>query len=86
MKFLKEGAVYLKNEKLLIIGDLHIGYEIELKQKGINVDIDLLEILNKVLERVRANKIVLLGDVKHSIFEPKKKELEKLEDLSLIHI
>ncbi|MEM0480721.1 MAG: metallophosphoesterase [Candidatus Aenigmatarchaeota archaeon] len=80
MKFLKEGAVFLKKEKLLIIGDLHIGYEFELKQKGINVEIDLKEILENVIKKTSANKIVLLGDTKHSIFKPNKKEKEKLLD------
>lgn len=82
MKFIKNYAcVFLKDISTLIIGDLHIGYEIELKKLGINV-----AYLDKIKEdiifcknKTNSENIVLLGDTKHSIGIPKNKtELNNL--------
>jgi putative SbcD/Mre11-related phosphoesterase len=74
MKFLEEGAIFLKEIDSVVIGDLHLGYEIELRKKGINVFTNLYEKIEKIKKRTNAKRIVLLGDVKHSIFRPSKKE------------
>ena len=74
MKFLEEGAVFLKDIDAIVIGDLHLGYEIELRKKGINVSTNLYEKIEKIKKKTDAKNIILLGDVKHSIFRPNKRE------------
>ena len=62
-------ALYIKKEKALIITDTHIGYESELNDKGIMVPrlqfTTLIKKLEKILKKVKPNKIIINGDVKH---------------------
>lgn len=63
---IKEGK-----EKLLVVGDLHLGYEETLNQSGIFVSRKMFEEMIGDLERIfektgEVDKIVLLGDVKHN--------------------
>jgi putative SbcD/Mre11-related phosphoesterase len=74
MKFLEEGAIFLKEINAIVIGDLHLGYEIELRKKGINVSLNLYEKIEKIKKKTSAKNIILLGDVKHNIFRPNEKE------------
>ena len=57
-------------KKILVVGDLHLGYEEVLNQSGVFVTREMfkemIEYFNRVFERVeRVDCIVLLGDVKH---------------------
>ncbi len=59
-----------RNEKVLAIGDLHLGYEEVLNKGGVFVSREMFKEMIDYLERVfskigKVNKIVLLGDVKH---------------------
>lgn len=62
-------CLYLQREKTLIIPDLHIGYEEALNKQGVLVPRfqfkDTVEKLKKILDSVKIEKIVLIGDVKH---------------------
>ncbi len=63
-------CLFWKKEKTLIIGDLHLGYEDGLMQRGIAIPRNqlsmTLQILKSVFEKTgKINKIILLGDVKH---------------------
>ncbi|MEM4841328.1 MAG: metallophosphoesterase [Nanopusillaceae archaeon] len=84
MKFIKNYAcVFLKEISSLVIGDLHIGYEFELKNQGINVAYTekIKEDIEVCRNKTKAKNIILLGDTKHSIGLPtNKKEIEKLKD------
>lgn len=58
------------NEKVLVVGDLHLGYEEALNKSGILVGRqmfdEMISDLNLVFGEVgKVDKIVLLGDVKH---------------------
>lgn len=59
----------LKYKDILIIGDLQLGYESYLNQKGILVPRfqfkDLKERLLKILEKVKIRKLIFNGDIKH---------------------
>lgn len=59
----------LKYKDVLIIGDLHIGYEDYLLNKGIFIPRfqfdDLVKRLNNILEKVKPKIIVINGDLKH---------------------
>ncbi len=60
-----------KGKKLLVVGDLHLGYEEVLNQSGVFVTREMFkEMINyfdRVFDRVgEVNYVVLLGDVKHA--------------------
>ncbi len=59
-----------KQERTLIIADLHLGWEINLIRKGIHVPSQMPKIRRKLLQLTSVTKptsLVILGDVKHTI-------------------
>ncbi|MGC8662361.1 MAG: metallophosphoesterase [Candidatus Micrarchaeia archaeon] len=62
-------------ENNLVVSDLHIGIEEKLKEKGISVP-DLSKIMGKDIKKIfdesKANRLILLGDIKESIGYPTK--------------
>ncbi|MBS3140964.1 metallophosphoesterase [Candidatus Woesearchaeota archaeon] len=62
-------CLYLKKENILVIGDVHIGYEEALNKRGFmipryNYDL-LIKKLKEILKQVKPKTIVLMGDLKH---------------------
>ena len=65
-------AALIKTAKtrIMIIADLHIGWEIALSQKGIHVPTQMPKLLNKLttlISTYRPEKLLILGDVKHTV-------------------
>ena len=64
-------AMVVENEfKTLVIADLHLGIEAELREKGINIGSQTEKLLERVITCVKAAEpdvILLLGDVKHAV-------------------
>jgi len=67
-------ALYLKKEKILAVGDLHLGYERAMKEAGFEFPIqqlksfieDFKNIFEKLKEdKMPVDKIIFLGDIKH---------------------
>src|SRR3989338_4433512 len=62
-------GLFVRNEKLLIVNDLHLGYEEALQQKGILVPKfqtqEIIRLLSEMIERVHPATVLLNGDVKH---------------------
>lgn len=62
-------ALYLEKEKILVLSDLHIGFEEYLNKEGILIPRFQLEDLSRkidlILERVSVKKIIINGDLKH---------------------
>ncbi|MEK6880702.1 MAG: metallophosphoesterase [Nanoarchaeota archaeon] len=63
-------AVHLKNEKILVISDIHIGYEEALNKQGIFIPRfqfkETIEDIKKILKETgKLDKIIILGDLKH---------------------
>ena len=62
-------AVFLKKQRTLVFGDLHLGYEGNLNKKGIFIPRfamqDLQSRLELILKKTRPEKIIINGDVKH---------------------
>ncbi|MEM4188358.1 MAG: metallophosphoesterase [Candidatus Hadarchaeum sp.] len=57
-------------EKAIVISDLHIGIEHELADRGISLPNQipkLKERLTALIEEKKANRLIILGDVKHNI-------------------
>jgi hypothetical protein len=68
-------------EKVVVIGDLHIGWEVTLGQQGIHVPSQtakMLQRLTAIIEEKRPSRLILLGDVKHSVTGA---ELEEWRDV-----
>ena len=62
-------ALLLKKEKILIISDLHIGYEEMLNKQGILIPRhqlkDITDKLEKIFSKAKPEKIIINGDMKH---------------------
>lgn len=62
-------TLYLKKYKTLIISDLHIGIEESLNKRGILIPRfqfkDFLDKLKLILDKVKVDKIIFNGDLKH---------------------
>ena len=63
-------CLFLKEKMILVIGDLHLGYEESLNNSGVFVSRKMFEEVISYLDKVffrtgRVEKVVLLGDVKH---------------------
>ncbi len=76
---IKNKALWLKKERILVIGDLHLGYEQSLNEQGIliprkNFDEIFIEIKN--LLKLKPKKIIILGDLKHEFGNILKQEGE----------
>jgi len=59
-----------EGERVLVVGDLHIGWEITLSQQGIHVPSQTSKLADRLIDIIRKSspsKIVFLGDVKHSV-------------------
>ncbi len=66
-----EPAMVVESEfKTLVIADLHLGIEAELREKGVNIGSQTEKLLERVITCVKAvepDVILLLGDVKHAV-------------------
>lgn len=66
-----EPALLLKDKKkILIIADLHIGMEAELKEAGINIPSQTKKIANHLIPLCEKNEIddvIIAGDIKHNV-------------------
>ncbi len=74
-------CLFWKENKILIIGDLHLGYENYLNERGWVFPKTQMEETLKIFDAIfkktgRVKKIVLLGDVKHYFGGILKKEFE----------
>ncbi|MBS3169347.1 metallophosphoesterase [Candidatus Woesearchaeota archaeon] len=85
-------ALWLAEEKILIINDLHLGYEEALQQKGVLVPkFQLREIiaqLEQIFQKVKPKKIIINGDLKHEfgrILRQEWDEVLRLIDFLLQH-
>lgn len=69
-KFLNK-TMYFPKEKILVMSDLHFGYEEELNNQGIAIPRRMVSEIIKDIEQILNNikdiqKIVILGDIRHS--------------------
>jgi putative SbcD/Mre11-related phosphoesterase len=88
--------VLLINNKILVVTDLHIGIESELREQGINTASQTHMMKNHLIslcEKYKPKEIILLGDIKHNIPLSTKQErkdvvnfLETIQTYGIIHI
>ena len=78
-------GLFLRKERILIINDLHIGYEEALQQRGILVPRfqtkEIMELLEKMVGEVKPIKIILNGDVKHEFGKALKQEWREVMEV-----
>ncbi|MFH1444905.1 MAG: metallophosphoesterase [Nanoarchaeota archaeon] len=71
MKFITgEPALFLEKEKTLIVTDLHIGIEYEFYRNGVKIPSQtekMLERIEQLLKQTSAEKLIILGDLKHKV-------------------
>ena len=93
-------ALWLKDKQILVIGDLHIGYEQAMIEAGILTPMtqikELIKELRGLIDELSPKKIIFLGDIKH-LFSFNKEESfsfnevleflrDKFEDENIIFI
>lgn len=74
-------AILLRKERFVVVGDLHIGKNLELERLGMHVPGATLRMAASLLElakRSRSKAVVLAGDVKHSLSYPSREEFMEL--------
>jgi putative SbcD/Mre11-related phosphoesterase len=67
---LNEPALFIKSKKILVVADLHIGIEREIREHGLNTPSQTHTLTNHLVslcQIYKPNDIILLGDVKHNI-------------------
>ncbi len=70
-----------RSERVVLVGDLHIGWEVTLAQQGIHIPSQtgkMLQRLRAIIEKEHPSRLILLGDVKHSVTGA---ELEEWRDV-----
>jgi putative SbcD/Mre11-related phosphoesterase len=70
-----------KKERVVVVGDLHIGWEVTLSQQGIHIPSQtgkMLQRLIAIIESEHPSRLIMLGDVKHSVTGA---ELEEWRDV-----
>ena len=72
LEFIRDGpALVIENtERLLIVADLHFGIEADLAAHGMHFkshSTERLDRLMKTIDATNPDRLILLGDVKHSI-------------------
>lgn len=89
-KFINE-SLFFPERGILVIGDLHIGYDVMLRQSGVLIPErqieDVMERLDKIFQKIDSKnynlkKIIFLGDIKHSFgFEfEERKDFDQIMD------
>jgi len=62
--------VKTKKTRVLVVADLHIGWEIVLSEKGIHVPTQMPKLLQKLktlINLYKPEKLLIIGDVKHTV-------------------
>jgi hypothetical protein len=80
-------TLFFPKKGILVIGDLHLGYDSMIKEQGINLLFDQLEETEKelgiIFKRIKAlytlKRIILLGDIKHH-FHFQQEEISDLKN------
>ncbi|MEA2054169.1 MAG: metallophosphoesterase [Candidatus Thermoplasmatota archaeon] len=70
----KKRALYVSSMKAIVIADLHIGIEYEFSIRGANIPSQtevLLKRCEEICKEKSAEKLIILGDVKHMIVQVK---------------
>ncbi len=73
--------LFVKHERYVVVGDLHIGTEFKMREKGIYVAGNAAEMarrINSACYAMHSNGVVFLGDVKESVSYPLDEEKSEI--------
>ncbi len=71
----------IRLDDFLIIADLHLGFEVELRKDGYYIPSQTWKMFEKILKcKGRAKKLIINGDLKHSIPFPSFKERKEIPE------
>lgn len=79
-----ERALHLPEDDVLVVGDLHVGLETDLRRRGVNIPSQthvMRDRLLRLLESTLATRIVVIGDLKHRIPFSTRQEVRELPEL-----
>jgi uncharacterized protein len=69
--------------KTLLIADPHLGWEVQLQEKGIHIPSQTIKILNKltaIITKYKPDRLVILGDVKYTVVSHEYGEWQDIPD------
>ena len=72
-----------KSERVVVIGDLHIGWEVNLARQGIHVPSQTSKLLEKAIQVIdvcKPTRLIFLGDVKHTVARVEMEEWRDVPD------
>lgn len=83
-------CIVFDEERVLVIGDLHLGYEKALEDEGMYLPRlntgSIRESLNRIIDKYEPRVVVLLGDIKHDFRRAKYEGQEEVRSvIRLIH-
>jgi putative SbcD/Mre11-related phosphoesterase len=91
-----ETALILKEQKILVIADLHIGIESQLQENGLHIPSQTPPMKNRILKLINhyhPRQLIIIGDIKHTIPQitiqeryDVKRFLTTITDILSIHI
>jgi putative SbcD/Mre11-related phosphoesterase len=91
-----EPALFIKNKQILVVADLHIGIESQLREQGLQTTSHakkMIKHFSSLCKKFKPKEIILLGDIKHNIpsttFQERKDVrnfLTQITEYSSIHI
>lgn len=91
-----EPALFIKNKDILVVADLHIGIESQLREKGLQTESQAQKMIDhffSICKKFNPKEIILLGDIKHNIpsatFQERKDVrnfLTQITEFGTIHI
>ena len=74
-------AALIVDERILVVADLHIGMEKELKEAGFILPSQtekMTERLLHILDSAKAEKLIVLGDLKHNVPQTSRQEWDEI--------
>lgn len=78
-------GVLVKDISSLVVADFHIGYEEALESQGVHVPAlqypVILRLLRSMIKKSKAERLIILGDVKHEFGEALRQEWRETVDL-----
>jgi hypothetical protein len=78
-------SLFFTNEKILVLSDLHIGFEEVMAQKGLLLPkiqtSEILELLDNVIDRYKPEQILIDGDFKHEFSQNVEQEWRDIKKI-----
>ncbi|MDX1534791.1 MAG: metallophosphoesterase, partial [Thermoplasmata archaeon] len=85
VKATRDFALYLEDEKALVISDLHLGYEGAVRRQGVSLPRfqkkHMIERLDHLLDRYAPERLVVAGDFKHEFSRNLREEWSEVTDV-----